>query len=286
MENKFVTCYENNNIYKNFQIMKNKRKTIIDIKKQKNHEPIVCLTAYSAPMAKLVDEFVDIILVGDSLGMVVYGMETTLQVTLDMMINHTKAVTKSSHKAFIVADMPFGTYEKSKEQAFENAAKLISETGCNAVKIEGGVKMQETIEFLSQRGIPVMAHIGLMPQMINSYDGYKPHGKSDEIQEKIIQDAKAVQEAGAFSVVIEAVTEDLANKITDILQIPVIGIGASNKCDGQILVVDDMLGMFTEFKPKFVKRYANLADDIKKAIEQYSSEVKARSFPQKDNIFS
>lgn len=262
-----------------------KRKSIIDIKARKKGEPLVCLTAYTAPVAKITDNHADILLVGDSMGMVLYGMDSTLPVTLDMMILHGRAVVKASKNACIVVDMPFGSYQESHSQAFANAAKILSETGCQAVKLEGGQEMASTIRFLVDRGIPVMGHVGLMPQMINALGGYGCRGKTEESRNKVLDDAYAVQNAGAFSVVIEGVIEQLASDVTKSLAIPVIGIGGSADCDGQILVSEDMAGLFTDFKPKFVKRYGNLAGELDQAAAKYAKEVKARKFPGKENCF-
>ncbi|PIR39064.1 MAG: 3-methyl-2-oxobutanoate hydroxymethyltransferase [Alphaproteobacteria bacterium CG11_big_fil_rev_8_21_14_0_20_39_49] len=262
-----------------------KRTSVVDIKKRKKGEPIVCLTAYSAPFAKILDEHADLLLVGDSVGMVLYGMESTLPVTVDMMINHGLAVMRGSKKACVIVDMPFGSYQASVSQAFENAAKIISLTGCQGVKLEGGTEMTDTINFLVQRGIPVMGHVGLMPQRVNAYGGYSCRGKTKEGREKIMQDAIAVQNAGAFSVVIEGVIEQLAADVAKELEIPVIGIGGSAQCDGQILVSEDMSGLFQDFKPKFVKRFGNVAEELEKAAKAYSKEVKSGKFPAKENCF-
>ena len=224
------------------------------------------------------------ILVGDSLGMVMHGMESTVGVPLDLMIMHGKAVVRGTKKALIVVDMPFGTYEESPNMAFRNAARIMKETGCGAVKIEGGKRMAETIRFLVERGIPVMAHIGLTPQSVNTFGGYKVVGREDEA-DLVMQDALAVQAAGAFSVVLEKVPMGLAGRITAALDIPTIGIGAGIDCDGQVLVIDDMLGLFTEFRPKFVKRYANLGKTADEAIAAYAAEVRARAFPGDEHSF-
>lgn len=262
-----------------------KRTSTIDIKNRKNGEPIVCLTAYSTPFAKILDEYVDILLVGDSLGMVLYGMDSTLSVTLEMMINHGKAVVRGAVKSCVVVDMPFGSYQESKSQAFKNASKVMAQTGCQAIKLEGGTEMAETIKFLVERGIPVMGHVGLMPQRVNAYGGYGCQGKTPESKKKVMEDAIAVQNAGAFSIVIEGVIETLAKEVTKKLTIPVIGIGGSPDCDGQILVSEDMAGLFTDFTPKFVKRYGNLAEELKNAVKNYSDDVKSRKFPTKENCF-
>ncbi len=251
-----------------------------NIKKQKNTDtPLVCLTAYSAPMAKILDKYCDILLVGDSLGMALYGMENTLGVTIDMMINHGIAVMRKSTNACVVIDMPYGTYEESAETAYKNALRIIKETGAHAVKLEGGTDMAETITCLVDHGIPVMAHIGLQPQSVIIEGGYKVKGKSKDEISKLLADAKAVENAGAFSVVIEGTIENIAKQITAAIKIPTIGIGASVACDGQILVTDDMLGFLTDHTPKFVKKYANLAQEIENSAANYADEVKARAFP-------
>ncbi|MGB3389704.1 MAG: 3-methyl-2-oxobutanoate hydroxymethyltransferase [Pseudaminobacter sp.] len=256
-----------------------------DVLARKGGEPLVCLTAYTTPIAKLVDAHCDVVLVGDSVGMVLHGLPSTLGVTLDMMIMHGKAVRRGVETALMVVDMPFGSYEESPEQAFRNAARLMAETGCGAVKLEGGEAMAETIGFLVRRSIPVMAHIGLTPQAINTVGGYKVQGRGDDA-ERIIRDAVAVEKAGAFSVVLEKVPAVLADRITAQIAIPTIGIGASVACDGQVLVVDDMLGMFTSFRPKFVKRYAELGNQAEAAVAAYAAEVRARHFPAAEHIFA
>ena len=251
---------------------------------RKGAAPIVCLTAYTTPIAQLVDRHCDLVLVGDSVGMVMHGLPDTLGVTLEMMIMHGKAVRRGLKTALMVVDMPFGSYEEGPEQAFRNAATLMRETGCGAVKLEGGAHMAPTIRFLAQRAIPVMAHIGLTPQSVHSFGGYKVQGRGAEAQ-AVLADAQAVAEAGAFSVVIEKVPDILARRITADVDIPTIGIGASAACDGQILVVDDMLGMFAEFKPKFVKRYAELGSEADKAIAAYAEDVRERRFPASEHVF-
>ena len=250
----------------------------------KTQEPLVMLTAYTARQAQLLDAHCDILLVGDSLGQVIYGLPSTLQVTLDMMCAHGAAVVRGSYHSVVVVDMPFGAYEQSPEKAFQSASRIMAETGCAAVKLEGGEAMAETISFLSQRGIPVMAHVGLTPQAVNALGGYAARGRSQEEHAKIISDGKAVQEAGAFAVVVEGVVEPIAVSLTQALEIPVIGIGASAQCDGQVLVVDDMLGMF-ERVPRFVKKYGNLADEITDKVAQYAKEVRERSFPTADQTY-
>ncbi|WP_327751700.1 3-methyl-2-oxobutanoate hydroxymethyltransferase [Sphingobium sp. SJ10-10] len=250
----------------------------------KTEQPLVMLTAYTARMAQLLDPHCDMLLVGDSLGQVVYGLPSTLAVTLDMMIAHGAAVVRGSYHSVVLVDMPFGSYEASPQQAFASASRIMAETGCAGVKLEGGVAMAETISFLSQRGIPVMAHIGLTPQAVNALGGYGARGKSQEEHAKIISDARAVAQAGAFAMVIEGVMEDIAVAVTDSVDVPVIGIGASAHCDGQVLVAEDMLGMF-ERVPRFVKRYENIAETIEKAAVQYAEDVRNRNFPTEDQVY-
>lgn len=256
-----------------------------DIRARKGGTPLVCLTAYTTPMARLVDAHCDIALVGDSVGMVLHGLPSTLGVTLDMMVMHGRAVRRGIEKALMVIDMPFGSYEESPQQALRNATRLIAETDCAAVKLEGGETMAETIRFLVQRGIPVMAHIGLTPQAVNTFGGYKVQGRGEDA-ERILRDAVAVESAGAFSVVLEKIPAALADRITAQIAIPTIGIGASAGCDGQVLVVDDLLGMFTSFRPKFVKRYAELGTDAEQAIAAYADEVRERRFPATEHVFA
>lgn len=255
-----------------------------DILARKGGLPLVCLTAYTTPVARLTDPHCDIVLVGDSLGMVLHGMDSTLGVTIEMMILHGAAVKRGLSRAMMVVDMPFGSYEESPSQALSNAARILRETGAAAVKLEGGVEMEETIRFLTRRSIPVMAHIGLTPQAINTLGGYKVQGRGED-RARVLDDARAVARAGAFSVVLEKVPATLADEITAELPIPTIGIGASAGCDGQILVVDDMLGLFTAFKPKFAKRYAELGETADAAIAAYAAEVRARSFPAPEHVF-
>ena len=256
-----------------------------DIRALKGKTPVVSLTAYTTPMARFMDEHCDFVLVGDSVGMVLHGLTSTLGVTMEMMIMHGQAVARGLQSAMMVIDMPFGSYEEGPQQAFRNAARLLAETGAGAVKLEGGVEMAETIRFLVARGIPVMAHIGLTPQSVNTLGGYKVQGR-DEQADTVLADAHAVADAGAFSVVLEKVPQNLADKITADISIPTIGIGASAGCDGQILVVDDMLGFFTAFKAKFVKRYADLGNDAEAAIVAYAAEVRAREFPAAEHVFA
>ena len=256
-----------------------------DILARKGGDPIVSLTAYTHPIAEMVDEACDFVLVGDSVGMVIHGLPSTLGVTMDMMVMHGQAVARALKHSMLVIDMPFGSYEEGPEQAFRNAARLMRETGCAAVKLEGGVEMAETIRFLTSRSIPVMAHVGLTPQAINTLGGYAVQGRGEDA-DRIRADARAVEGAGAFAVVLEKVPAALADHITAEVAIPTIGIGASAKCDGQILVIDDMLGLFDAFKPKFVKRYADLAQSARDALAAYAEEVRSRSFPAPEHIFS
>lgn len=265
--------------------VKIKRITTRDIRARKGGEPIVVLTAYTAPIAKLLDAHVDILLVGDSLGMVIYGMETTLAVSLEMMIAHGQAVVRGSQRACVVVDMPFGSYQESPQQAFRNCARVMAETGCAGVKLEGGAEMAETIRFLTQRGIPVMAHIGLKPQTVHAIGGFRSQGRDDDEAAQIRADARAIAEAGAFSVVVEGTVEPVARALSEEIAIPTIGIGASPACDGQVLVTEDALGLFTDFTPKFVKRYANLAGQVSQAAAAYAADVKARTFPAAEHCF-
>ena len=255
-----------------------------DIRARKGLAPLVVLTAYSTPVARLVDAHCDVVLVGDSVGMVIHGLPSTLGVTMEMMILHGRAVVRGTQKAMPVIDMPFGSYEESPQQAFRNASRLMAETGAPSVKLEGGLHMADTIAFLTARGVPVMAHVGLTPQAVNTLGGYKVVGRDNEA-EKVMADARAVEEAGAFSVVLEKVPEGLAGRITEALTIPTIGIGAGVDCDGQVLVVDDMLGLFTDFRPKFVKRYAELGKTADEAIAAYAADVRARTFPTAEHSF-
>src|SRR6201996_6692831 len=261
-----------------------RRKTAPDIRARKGGDPIVMLTSYHAHTAALVDRHCDAILVGDSLGNVMHGFDTTVPVTLDMMILQGRAVMRGSARALVVVDMPFGCYEASKEQAFHSAVRILKETQCGAVKLEGGVRMAETVAFLTGRGVPVMGHIGLTPQSINTLGSFRAQGREQANWEPIENDAKAIAEAGAFSVVIEAVAEPLARKITEAIAIPTIGIGASAACDGQVLVLEDMLGLSAR-TPKFVRRYGELGPMIEAAIEGYATDVRARAFPGPEHVY-
>jgi 3-methyl-2-oxobutanoate hydroxymethyltransferase len=265
-----------------------RRLTVPEIQRRKfegrTETPLVVLTAYTARQAQLLDEHCDILLVGDSLGQVVYGLPSTLQVTLEMMIAHGAAVVRGSYHSVVAVDMPFGSYEQSPQQAYASCSRVMAETGCAAIKLEGGQAMAETIAFLTQRGIPVIAHVGLTPQAVNALGGYGARGKSQQEYEKIMADGRAVADAGAFAVVIEGVIEPLAAALTQSLDIPTIGIGASAQCDGQVLVTEDMLGMF-ERVPRFVKRYEEIAVTISDAAKKYADEVRSRAFPGPDQTY-
>ena len=261
-----------------------KRISAPEITTRKGREPIVSLTAYHAHTAAIADPFVDFLLVGDSLGMVMHGYESTVPVPLELMIMHGRAVVRGARRALIVVDMPFGTYEESPSIAFRNAALIMKETGCGAVKLEGGRRMAETVHFLVERGIPVMAHIGLTPQSINVLGGFKTQGRVKDEWAAIEADAKAVAEAGAFSIVLEAMAEELATKITASVPIPTIGIGAGAGCDGQILVMEDMLGLSPRV-PKFVKEFGNVGEAIRNAISAYATDVRNRSFPAHEHTY-
>ena len=262
-----------------------KRLSAPDIRARKGGAPIVSLTSYHAHTAALLDKHCDLILVGDSLGMVMHGLESTIPVTLDMMILQGRAVMRGSRRALVVVDMPFGSYEASREQAFMSAARVMKETGCGAIKLEGGRRMAETIAFLAERGIPVMGHVGLTPQSINALGGFRTQGRDPSEWRPIEDDARAVSDAGAFAVVLEAIAEPLGAKITREIAIPTIGIGASAACDGQILVLEDMLGLSPRV-PKFVKRYGDLGPAIDRAVADYAAEVRERRFPAADNVYA
>ena len=255
-----------------------KRITVPDIAGRKGGEPIVCLTAYDAPMAALLDPHCDVLLVGDSLGMAVHGLPNTVGVTLDMMILHGQAVMRGAKRAMVVVDMPFGSYEGGKEVAYANCVRVMKETGAQAVKLETSIEMAEIVAFLVKRGIPVMGHVGLRPQAILAEGGFKAKGRTDSERDRVLAEAKAVAEAGAFCIVIEGVAESLAREITETIDAPTIGIGASAACDGQVLVVNDMLGMF-DWTPRFVRKYADLRIEIDRAAAAFASDVKTRRFP-------
>ena len=262
-----------------------KRLTAPDIRARKGGAAIVMLTSYHAHTARILDQHCDVILVGDSLGMVMHGLETTIPVTLDMMILQGHAVMRGSKRALVVVDLPFGSYEVSKEQAFTAAARVLKETGCGAIKLEGGQRMAETIRFLTERGVPVMAHVGLTPQSVNALGGFRAQGRDEADWAPIEADARAVAQAGAFSVVLEALAEPLAAQITREVAIPTIGIGASPACDGQVLVLEDMLGL-SPWAPKFVKRYTSLGPAIEAAVSAYAAEVRSRRFPGPEHVYA
>ena len=261
-----------------------RRITCPEITARKGGEPVVSLTSYHAHTAAIVDRYADFILVGDSLGMVMHGMDTTVGVPLNLMIMHGQAVVRGTQRALIVVDLPFGTYEESPQVAFRNAARVMKETGCGAVKLEGGARMAETIAFLAARGIPVMAHIGLTPQSTHVMGGFKTQGREQDSWQAHLEDARAVSDAGAFAVVVEGVVEALAAKITAEIAIPTIGIGASVECDGQILVLEDMLGLNPR-PPKFVKIYGDLGAQIEASVKAYSEDVRTRRFPGDKNVY-
>ncbi|MES2342964.1 MAG: 3-methyl-2-oxobutanoate hydroxymethyltransferase [Pseudomonadota bacterium] len=255
-----------------------------DITARKGGVPIVCLTAYTAPMAELLDEHCDLLLVGDSVGMVVHGLPNTVGVTMEMMILHGQAVMRTSRKAMVVVDMPFGSYEGAPETAYDNAVRIMKETGASAVKVESGSTVVDTIEYLVKRGVPVMGHVGLRPQAVLVDGGFKAKGRGGDERARILEEAKATAAAGAFAVVVEGVAEGLAREITETIAVPTIGIGASAGCDGQILVTDDMLGLF-DWTPKFVRRYGDLRGEISKAVAGYADDVRQRRFPGPAEIY-
>lgn len=261
-----------------------KRLTVPKIQAMKGGNPIVMLTAYTARMAQLLDPHCDLLLVGDSLGQVIYGLPSTVPVTLEMMCAHGAAVVRGSYHSVVAIDMPFGSYEASREQAFASASRVLKETGAAAVKLEGGEAMAETVAFLVKRGIPVIGHVGLTPQAVNSLGGYGARGRSEAEAAKILADARAVADAGCFALVLEGVMEEIANEATRTVSCPTIGIGASSQCDGQVLVTEDMLGLF-ERTPRFVKRFDDFASRVEGAVSQYASEVRARAFPTEDQVY-
>ena len=261
-----------------------KRLTVPAIRAAKGKDPVVVLTAYTIRMAQILDPHCDMLLVGDSLGQVLYGLPSSVPVSLDMMIAHGAAVVRGSYHSLVVIDMPFGAYEESPRQAFRSAARILKETGAAAVKLEGGEAMAETVAFLSARGVPVVGHVGLTPQAVNALGGYGARGRSEAERAKLLRDAQAIAAAGAFALVVEGVVEPVAIEITRAVEIPTIGIGGSAECDGQVLVIDDMLGMFDRV-PRFVKKYEQLAEKIDAAAAQYAAEVRARTFPTVDQTY-
>ncbi|MEE2779519.1 MAG: 3-methyl-2-oxobutanoate hydroxymethyltransferase [Myxococcota bacterium] len=263
------------------------RLTTINIQDMKTQgDPIAMVTAYDASFARLLDESgVDMLLVGDSLGMVIQGHDNTLSVTMDQMVYHTQAVTRGSRRAFVVADMPFMSYQASVDDAVRNAGRLLAEGACQAVKLEGGARSAEAVKRIVEAGIPVMGHIGLTPQSVHTLGGFKVQGRGPEQSAALLEDARALQEAGAFSLVLETVPGDLARQVTEQLSIPTVGIGAGIECDGQVLVSYDLLGLMREFSPRFLKRYAEMGDDVHDAVRAYVSDVKARQFPGPEHTF-
>jgi 3-methyl-2-oxobutanoate hydroxymethyltransferase len=255
-----------------------RRLTAPEIRARKGGDPIVCLTAYTTPVAQILDPHCDVLLVGDSVGMVVHGLPNTVGVTLEMMILHGQAVMRGAERAMVVVDMPFGSYEASADQAFTNATRILKETGAQAVKVEAGEYIADTIAFMVQRGIPVMGHVGLRPQAVNVDGKFRAKGRTTQERKRVLAEAKAADTAGAFAIVVEGVDEALAPEITAAVEAPTIGIGASAQCDGQILVTDDLLGLF-DWTPKFVSRYADLKGVIDKAAAQYAADVRDRRFP-------
>jgi 3-methyl-2-oxobutanoate hydroxymethyltransferase len=266
------------------QQAKSPRQSVPKLRARKGGEPIVCLTAYTTVMAEIFGKNVDLIIVGDSLANVIYGHDSTLPITLDTMIGHAQAVMRAQPHALVVVDLPFGCYEGSREQAFASAARILKESGADAVKLEGGVAMAETIAYLTQRAIPVMGHVGLLPQSTRILGGYKLAGRDRGEWPQILRDAQAAEAAGAFALVVEKTVEELAAEITHTVSIPTIGIGASAACDGQVLVIDDMLGLF-EAPARFVRRYANLREVIAKAVAAYADDVRKRRFPAEGEIY-
>ena len=247
--------------------------------------PTATLTAYTTPIARMLDPHVDLLLVGDSLGMVLYGLDSTLGVNLDMMIAHGQAVMRGSQAACVIVDMPFGTYQESREQALRNCAQVMADVRCQGIKLEGGEEMAETVDLLVRCGIPVMGHVGLMPQSVNAFGGFKAQGRDEAAADRICNDARAIAGAGAFAIVVEGVPEPLGRRITEEISVPTIGIGASPACDGQVLVTEDILGLFGDFKPNFVKRYAELTPTVEEAARRYAAEVRAREFPSAEYCF-
>ncbi len=261
------------------------RISIPELAQRKGGTPIVALTAYSTPTARLLDPHVDLLLVGDSVGMVLYGLEDTLPVTLEIMIAHGAAVVRGSKRAAVIVDLPFGSYQESPQQAFRAAAAVMARTGASGVKLEGGREMAETVAFLAQRGVPVLGHVGLKPQSVHSLGGYRARGRAEREAEAILNDARAIADAGAFALVVEGTVEPLARTLTKSVPVPTIGIGASPACDGQILVTEDVLGLFGAFTPKFVKRYAELGEAVSEAAERYAADVRERRFPGPEHCF-
>ncbi len=265
-------------------VARTRRVTAPQITDRKSAEPIVCLTAYDAPTAEIIDPHCDLILVGDSVGMVVHGLPSTVGVTMEMMIMHGQAVMRGSRTAMVVVDLPFGSYEGRPETAFASASRVMMETGCQAIKIESGSYAAETIDYLVERGIPVMSHVGLRPQSMHILGGFRARGRTQKVADQILSNAEAAAEAGSFAIVVEGVSAEIAERVTKAVDIPTIGIGASQNCDGQILVTPDMLGLFPRV-PKFVHKYGQLRDQIDASVRQYADDVKARTFPRPENLY-
>jgi len=263
----------------------NKKRTPAELARRKGGEPIVALTAYSAAMARTLDPIADLLLVGDSLGMVVYGFDSTLPVTLELMIAHGAAAVRGATRTCVIVDMPFGTYQESPAQAFKNAARIMAETGCAGIKIEGGEAMADTVRFLVERGIPVLGHIGLQPQSVNVIGGFRTQGRNEAEADRVMADARAIAKAGAFAIVIEGTNEPVARRVTEAIHVPTIGIGASPACDGQILVTEDLVGLSDGHKPRFVKRYAELNPAIAAAAAAYAEDVRTRAFPGPEHCY-
>lgn len=262
-----------------------KKRTPAELARRKGGEPIVALTAYSAAMARTLDPIADLLLVGDSLGMVVYGFDSTLPVILEMMIAHGAAAVRGATRACVIVDMPFGTYQESPAQAFKNAARVMAETGCAGIKIEGGEAMADTVRFLVERGIPVLGHVGLQPQSVNVIGGFRAQGRNEVEADRVMADARAIAKAGAFAIVIEGTNEPVARRVTEAIPVPTIGIGASPACDGQILVTEDLVGLSDGHKPRFVKRYAELNQAIAAAAAAYAEDVRTRAFPGPEHCY-
>lgn len=265
-------------------VKRTRRLTAPQITARKGGEPIVCLTAYDAPTAEIMDPHCDLILVGDSVGMVVHGLPSTVGVTMEMMILHGQAVMRGSKTALVVVDLPFGSYEGTPETAFQSASRVMMETGCQAVKIESGTYAAATIAYLVERGIPVMSHVGLRPQSMHVLGGFRARGRTQAVADEILRNAEAAAKAGSFGVVVEGVSAEIADRVTAAVDIPTIGIGASANCDGQILVTPDMLGLFQRV-PKFVHKFGDMRDQIDASVQQYASDVKARTFPREENLY-
>ena len=262
-----------------------KKRTPAELARRKGGEPIVALTAYSAAMARTLDPIADLLLVGDSLGMVVYGFDSTLPVTLEMMIAHGAAAVRGAARACVIVDMPFGTYQESPAQAFKNVALVMAETGCAGIKIEGGEAMADTVRFLVERGVPVLGHIGLQPQSVNVIGGFRAQGRNEAEADRVMADARAIAKAGAFAIIIEGTNEPVARRVTEAIPVPTIGIGASPACDGQILVTEDLVGLSDGHKPRFVKRYAELNPAIAAAAAAYAADVRTRAFPGPEHCY-